>query len=52
MSYTDDGVRAKLSALNETQESIVTTAQWMMFHRYRLAAREWKREKNMMLIIW
>ena len=34
MAYTDDGVKAKLSALNETQESIVTVAQWVMFHRY------------------
>ena len=34
MAYTDEGVRAKLSALNETQESIVTVAQWIMFHRY------------------
>ena len=34
MSYTDDGVLAKLSALNETQESIVTVAQWVMFHKY------------------
>ena len=33
MAYTDDGVKAKLSALNETQESIVTVAQWVMFHR-------------------
>ncbi|KAI5297404.1 hypothetical protein KEM56_004843, partial [Ascosphaera pollenicola] len=33
MSYTDEIVRAKLSALNETQESIVTAAQWIMFHR-------------------
>ncbi|KAI9831635.1 MAG: hypothetical protein M1826_003244 [Phylliscum demangeonii] len=33
MAYTDDGVLAKLSALNETQESIVTVAQWVMFHR-------------------
>ena len=33
MSYTDDVVKAKLSALNETQESIVTVAQWIMFHR-------------------
>ncbi len=33
MAYTDDAVRAKLSALNETQESIVTVAQWVMFHR-------------------
>ncbi|KAJ5090218.1 hypothetical protein N7532_008902 [Penicillium argentinense] len=33
MAYTDDSVKAKLSALNETQESIVTVAQWVMFHR-------------------
>ena len=36
MSYTDEVVKAKLSALNETQESIVTVAQWIMFHRYGL----------------
>lgn len=34
MAFTDDAVRAKLSALNESQESIVTVAQWVMFHRY------------------
>ena len=50
MAYTDDAVLAKLSALNETQESIVssfpdlealqtltsqvTVAQWVMFHRF------------------
>lgn len=34
MSYTGDAVRAKLSALNETQEAIVTVDQWIMFHRY------------------
>ena len=33
MAYTDDAINAKLSALNETQESIVTVAQWVMFHR-------------------
>ncbi|KAI9800023.1 MAG: hypothetical protein M1833_003552 [Piccolia ochrophora] len=33
MSYTDDAVLAKLSALNETQESIVTVAQWVIFHK-------------------
>ncbi|KAK4623536.1 UPF0400 protein [Fulvia fulva] len=33
MSYSDDAVRAKLAALNETQDSIVTNAQWIMFHR-------------------
>ena len=34
MSYTEDSVKAKLSALNDTQESIVSVAQWIMFHRY------------------
>lgn len=34
MAYTDEGVLAKLSALNETQESIVTVAQWVLFHKY------------------
>ena len=40
MSYSDDAVRAKLSALSETQDSIVTVAQWVLFHRYipRLSA--------------
>ncbi|KAI9672776.1 MAG: hypothetical protein M1831_000211 [Alyxoria varia] len=33
MSFSEDSVKAKLSALNETQESIVTTGQWIMFHR-------------------
>lgn len=33
MAYADDAVRAKLSALNETQDSIVSVAQWVMFHR-------------------
>jgi regulator of Ty1 transposition protein 103 len=31
--YTDDAVKAKLSSLNETQDSIVTVAQWLLFHR-------------------
>lgn len=35
MAFTDDAVKAKLSALNDSQESIVTVAQWVMFHRYR-----------------
>ena len=34
MAYSEDSVRAKLSSLNDTQESIVTVAQWIMFHRY------------------
>ena len=33
MAYTDDSVKAKLSSLNETQESIVSVSQWIMFHR-------------------
>ncbi|KAK3325300.1 RNA polymerase II-binding domain-containing protein [Apodospora peruviana] len=33
MAYTDDAVLSKLSALNESHDSIATTAQWIMFHR-------------------
>lgn len=33
MSYNDDAVKAKFSALAETQDSIVTVAQWVMFYR-------------------
>ncbi|KAL9583522.1 MAG: hypothetical protein Q9212_002662 [Teloschistes hypoglaucus] len=33
MAYNDDAVRAKLSSLNETSDSISTVAQWIMFHR-------------------
>ncbi|KAF8423608.1 RNA polymerase II-binding domain-containing protein [Tirmania nivea] len=33
MSYSDETVLSKLSALNETQESVVSIAQWVMFHR-------------------
>jgi len=33
MAFSDDAVKAKLSALNETQDSIVTVAQWVMFYR-------------------
>ncbi|KAF2770695.1 DUF618-domain-containing protein [Teratosphaeria nubilosa] len=33
MAYSDDAVRHKLSSLNETQDSITTNAQWIMFHR-------------------
>ncbi|KAF2860380.1 DUF618-domain-containing protein [Piedraia hortae CBS 480.64] len=33
MGYSDDAVRAKLSSLNDQQDSIVSNAQWMMFHR-------------------
>ena len=33
MAFSDDSVRAKLSALSETQDSIVSVAQWIMFYR-------------------
>ncbi|KAI0872016.1 RNA polymerase II-binding domain-containing protein [Hypoxylon argillaceum] len=33
MAYNDDAVLAKLSSLSETQDSIVSVAQWIMFHR-------------------
>ena len=33
MSFNDDTLKAKLSTLNETQDSIVTVSQWIMFHR-------------------
>ncbi|KAL8954939.1 MAG: hypothetical protein Q9183_006861, partial [Haloplaca sp. 2 TL-2023] len=33
MSFTDDTIKAKLSSLNETQESIASVAQWVIFHR-------------------
>lgn len=36
MAYTDDSVLARLSALNESHDSIATAAQWIMFHRYGL----------------
>ncbi|CUS14197.1 unnamed protein product [Tuber aestivum] len=38
MAYSDDTVLSKLSALNETQEGIVTAANWILFHR-RMAKR-------------
>ncbi|KXL46294.1 hypothetical protein M433DRAFT_153755 [Acidomyces richmondensis BFW] len=33
MAYSEDAVRAKLASLNESQDSIVSNAQWIMFHR-------------------
>ncbi|KAI3330962.1 RNA polymerase II-binding domain-containing protein [Ustulina deusta] len=33
MAYNDDAVLAKLSSLSETQDSIVSVAQWIMFYR-------------------
>lgn len=38
MAYSPDAVRAKLGSLNETQDSIVANAQWIMFHRRHAAA--------------
>lgn len=34
MAYNDDAVLARLSALNDSHDSIATAAQWIMFHRY------------------
>lgn len=33
MAYNDEALKAKLSTLNETQESIVSVSQWITFHR-------------------
>lgn len=33
MSFSDDAVKAKLSTLNESQDSIVSVASWIMFYR-------------------
>ena len=33
MAYSDEALRAKLSTLNETQDSIVSVSQWVIFHR-------------------
>lgn len=45
MSYSEDVVLSKLSVLNETQESIVSISQWIMFHkRYaEQSAKIWAR---------
>lgn len=34
MAFTDEALKAKLSTLNESQDSIVSVSQWIMFHRY------------------
>ncbi|KAF2868180.1 RNA polymerase II-binding domain-containing protein [Massariosphaeria phaeospora] len=39
MAFTEDGLRAKLSSLNETQESITAVGQWVLFHSRRHAER-------------
>ncbi|KPI39222.1 uncharacterized protein AB675_5217 [Cyphellophora attinorum] len=33
MSYTDEALKAKLSTLNETQDSIVSVSQWIQFFK-------------------
>lgn len=38
MAYNDDAVLARLSALNESHDSIATAAQWIMFHKYEATA--------------
>jgi regulator of Ty1 transposition protein 103 len=40
MSFSDEALKAKLSTLNETQDSIVTVSQWIMFHRYERFASD------------
>lgn len=41
MAYNDDAVLARLSALNESHDSIATAAQWIMFHKYVNNASNW-----------
>ncbi|KAJ4290287.1 hypothetical protein N0V90_010503 [Kalmusia sp. IMI 367209] len=33
MAFTEDSLKAKLSSLNETQDSISSVGQWILFHR-------------------
>ena len=33
MAYDEEAVNSKLSTLNDSQDSIVTVAQWIMFHK-------------------
>lgn len=45
MSFSEDKLKDKLDALEETQDSIVSTSQWVLFH-YRYAERiapEWEK---------
>ncbi|KAF2207079.1 hypothetical protein CERZMDRAFT_25827, partial [Cercospora zeae-maydis SCOH1-5] len=37
MAYNEGSFKAKLTSLNESQDSIVTVAQWIMFHRRHAA---------------
>jgi regulator of Ty1 transposition protein 103 len=32
--YTDDAVKAKLSSLNDSHDSVVNVAQWLLFHKF------------------
>jgi hypothetical protein len=36
MAYSDETVNSKLNTLMETQESICTTANWIIYYRYVL----------------
>ena len=36
MAYNDETAKAKLSQLNESQDSIMATGSWFMFFRYRI----------------
>ncbi|KAL1609503.1 hypothetical protein SLS59_001008 [Nothophoma quercina] len=40
MAFTEDSLKAKLSSLNETQDSISTVGQWILFHRKLTSATE------------
>ncbi|KAH3676059.1 hypothetical protein WICMUC_002356 [Wickerhamomyces mucosus] len=44
MSYSEDVLRSKFDALEESQESIVSTSQWVLFHHRHgeRTANEWK----------
>ena len=33
MTFDDEQVHLKLTGLNETQDSIVTVAQWVIYHK-------------------
>ncbi|KAH6603331.1 hypothetical protein Trco_008106 [Trichoderma cornu-damae] len=50
MAYNDDSVLARLSALNESHDSIATAAQWIMFHRQ--AKPPWTRHADRTVALW
>ncbi|PVH97506.1 hypothetical protein DM02DRAFT_644139 [Periconia macrospinosa] len=37
MAFTEDSLKAKLASLNETQDSISTVGQWILFHSWTSA---------------